>query len=165
MDNIKYISKEIWLIYAKQYVIQYIAQHKVYRWIDENYDPVDHSGIVEEVPMSELKTFLEKEEIGFRQESYLDCLYNGEKWPSYESGCGWYYKTFQADISDELEQDFMEKMWQLNVPAELIDNDEFRDNNFDDFQDDVIDTFSDWLEEIYSYFTKERVMHLILKHM
>lgn len=165
MDSIKYISKEIWLKYAKQYVIQYIAQHKVYRWINENYDPFDHSGIVEEVPMSELKNFLEKEEIGFWQESYLDCLYSGEKRPSYESGCGWYYNTFQSEISEELEQDFMEKMWQLNVPAELANDDDYYDKNFDEFYDTMLEVFFDWMEKIYSYFTKERVIHLILKHM
>ena len=33
MDNIKYISKEIWFEHAKQYIIEYIAHHKVYRWI------------------------------------------------------------------------------------------------------------------------------------
>ena len=48
MDNIKYISKEIWFEHAKQYIIEYIAHH----------------------------------------------LYNGEKIPTYESSCDWYYNTF-----------------------------------------------------------------------
>lgn len=163
MNDIKYISKEIWLRYAKQYITQYIVQHKVYRWTDENYEPFDRSGTVEEIPLSELKMFLEKEEVNFWQESYLACLYNGEKRPSYESGCGWYYDTFQDAVSEKLEQDFLEKMWQLNVPVELINDDDFRDENFDEFYYNVFDVFLNWLEEIYSYFSKGRVMQLILK--
>lgn len=162
MDNIKYISKEIWFEHAKEYIIEYIAHHKVYRWINIKYTPVDHSGIVEEVPLSELKTFLEKEKVLFWQESYLDCLYNGEKIPTYESSCGWYYNTFKDAILENLEQDFIEKMWQLNVPVELAANDDYFDKNFSEFYDTISCVFIDWIKEVYSYFTKEKIIRLIM---
>lgn len=162
IENIKRIDQKEWMEHAKEYVRDYISNREIYRWLPEDDNPFDHSGVVEKVPQPELKQFLENEEINFWNDSYLDNLYTGEKTASYEPRCGWFYTSFQQEISNELENEYMEKLWNMNVPPELAEDANYRDDHFDELYDEVICEFLDWMGDLLSYFTKEMVIGIIL---
>lgn len=147
------ISFDLWKQYARNYIIEYIKTHRIYKHIPPDVS-WDRSGSVEEVTKN-IINYISSLEQEFYDENFLCTLYNGNSRASYVSGCGLFYETFSDAIFESLKMELFSKILTLNN----ITNED--DENYDKILDFVCDIEKEWIFDIIEEFTKEKVVQIL----